>query len=236
MTTTRSSGLLLVLALLCTTGCVPGPPTAATAGPAPTVDTADRSAIRAMVRVRTLGCQALSVGSGFAVDDHTIVTNRHVVAGATRLDVDSWDGRALDVVDTRVSTSHDLAVITVGDRLGHVLDLATGSVAPGDPVQAVGYPFGHALRVTGGTVEAVHGADGATPGAIEFAAGVHHGNSGGPLLDQNGQAVGVVYRRVVGDREAGLALPSSIVDTNIGQGTLIENPDCERARELFGDR
>lgn len=234
--TRRGPGLLIVLVWVLS-ACVPPPAPAARAarttttpppppaGPAP--------AVQAMVRIRTLSCDALSVGSGFAVDAHTILTNRHVVAGASRVTADTWDGRELEVTDTRVSTVADLAIITVADTLEATVRLAQADppVEPGMAVSVLGYPFGHALRRTPGTVQGIRDDD-----SILFTARVHHGNSGGPLLDDAGDAVGVVYRKVVGDTEAGLALPSSVVTTNPADATFIDNPDCARAEELFGDR
>ncbi len=192
------------------------------------------SAIRAMVRVRSLACDALSVGSGFAVDDHTIITNRHVVAGASAVSADTWDGRPLDVVATRVSTTHDLALLTVSGRLDTTIPLAgaTGPPGAGTPVSVIGYPFGEALRVVDATIATSAESD---PGSLVFSGEVHHGNSGGPVVDAEGTVVGVVHRKILGDVDAGLALPSAVVNTNLADDTFIDNPDCARAGELFGD-
>ena len=60
-------------------------------------DSAERAARTMTVRVRNTGCQGVATGSGFALDRHTLITNRHVLAGADELELDTWDGRSLTV-------------------------------------------------------------------------------------------------------------------------------------------
>lgn len=244
MSSLRSLAVPLLGLVCLAAACVPSPPPAASSAtlgePAPALrpDPVD-DAVRAMVRIRALSCDALSVGSGFAIDDHSIMTNRHVVAGSSEVTVDTWDGLQLDVTDARVSTSHDLALITVSNDLSATIGFTEEPPAAGDTVYVLGYPWGHALRIKTGTVDAIREAD--TLGAdssdtIVFSADVHHGNSGGPLLDDTGLAVGVIHRKIVGDRDAGLALPSTTVETNLADDAFMANPDCEAAKELFGDQ
>lgn len=247
MSAPRTALRLALVAVLAGAACVAPPPPGTSQVPStlrdePTVpEDPTGTATRAMVRVRALACDGLAVGSGFAIDEHTIVTNRHVVVGADRITLDTWDGHELEVRATRVSAAHDLAVVEVTEALATTITLARTPATTGDVVHVIGYPFGRALTTETGTVTQIRGTadeDAETAGAIVFAAEVHHGNSGGPLLDENGEATGVVYRKVVGDGDgdAGLALPSSVVRSDLAEDAFIDNPDCATARERFGDR
>ena len=139
-------------------------------------------------------------GSGFVVSaDGRIVTNEHVVEGASSITVKLWNGKtyAARVVDS--DPSLDLAVLKV-DAPGsvlHPLTLADSSdVQVGDEVVAIGSPFGLSETVTSGIVSALHrhisGTNNATiTNAIQTDAAINHGNSGGPLLNAQGQVIGV---------------------------------------------
>jgi serine protease DegQ len=223
-------GLLLALP-----GCVTSPP-APTAPPSlPSAkrvlagDSARQQAREVTVRVRNRGCSFLATGSGFAVTAHRLVTNRHVVEGADQLQLDSWDGRSISVAVHRVAYLHDLALIETVEALPRVARLAGGDPAPGAEVSAVGFPLGGPLAQTRGTVvDLVPGAHlGETGKVLRFTAAVHHGNSGGPLLDGAGRVVGVVYASE--NRTGyGLAIPVSSLRTLLGGRDRLARPEgCE---------
>lgn len=150
-------------------------------------------------RLRNISCAAGSSGSGFAADAHTLITNRHVIAGAGVLQADTWDGieMSLDVAHARTGKLVDIGVISVAQTLPVVA--APGPVpVTGAAVTAVGYPLGRQLTVTHGHL--LRYVDGRTlpdvgfPGQVmEVSAPVKPGNSGGPLLDARGRLVGVVF-------------------------------------------
>lgn len=192
---------------------------------------ATRRAEMLTLRVRNISCAGLTIGSGFAVGPHTLITNRHVIAGAAVLELDAWDGTSIeaDVATARSGRLVDVGIVEVGPRLPAVA--GTGP-APrrGDPVTAVGYPLGGPLTLSTGRVLGY--LDGRTLGplgydgqVIEISASIHHGNSGGPLLDAHGRVVGIVYagQFAPGATESsgsrvGLAIPLSAVDGLLQQG------------------
>jgi putative serine protease PepD len=185
-----------------------------------------------------LGPQAAQ-GSGFVYDeDGHIVTNQHVVAGASRISVSFWTGaeRPATVVGTDPST--DLAVLHVDARrsLFEPLRLArSGAVRVGDPVLALGSPFGLEGTVTSGIVSALH-REMTAPNTftitdtIQTDAAINHGNSGGPLLDRHGRVIGVnaqIESESGGSDGVGFAIPSNTVRSIADQ--LIATGEVEHA-------
>jgi len=141
-----------------------------------------------------------SLGSGFVIDraGH-IVTNYHVIAGAQKVQVSfsSQDQLAATVVGSDRST--DVAVLKIDAHSRALTPLPLGesnAVRVGDPVYAIGNPFGLDRTFTAGVVSAV-GREISAPnnmpveGAIQTDAAINHGNSGGPLIDDEGRVVGV---------------------------------------------
>lgn len=150
---------------------------------------------RAALRIRNVGCGGVATGSGFAVADHVLVTNRHVVGGATTLQVSTYDGRDLTVTASAAAGIADLAVVRTKETLPRTIPLAAQNPAVGERVTAVGYPLGGKLTTTQGTVLGYAPdpvGESAIPMLVNDAA-IEHGSSGGPLLDDAGKLVGVVY-------------------------------------------
>lgn len=178
-------------------------------------------------------------GTGFVIDDDGhVVTNEHVVSSAQSVEVrfaegDEEQGR---VIATDPST--DLALIEV-DLTGHnVKPVQLGSSADvkvGDPVYAIGNPFGLERSITAGIVSAL-GRDITAPNnftindAIQTDAPVNQGNSGGPLLDAGGNVIGVVSQiqsSTGGNVGIGYAVPSDTVRSVVN--ALMTDGEIERA-------
>lgn len=189
-------------------------------------DSYERRAERLTVRVRNLSCEGVATGSGFAVDRSTLVTNRHVVAGADRLEVNTWDGRTLEVRAAEVGVLGDVAYVTVDGDLPVVADLS-GTAAPGSDVRAVGYPLGGPFVIQQGTVvDRIRGDAFGVPGEIlRISAPLQPGNSGGPLLDARGRVAGVVYAIEVATG-FGLAFPISTMDALVAAAGTTPVPPC----------
>ncbi len=138
-------------------------------------------------------------GSGFLYDDRgNIVTNYHVVEGAEEVVVTLADGRSFPAEIVGVDPSSDLAVIRIpAEDLPAPLPLADSSqLRVGQFVIAIGSPFGQVGTMTLGVISAlgrvIQSPDGRFIGeAIQTDAAINPGNSGGPLLDLQGQVVGV---------------------------------------------
>lgn len=177
---------------------VPGPAPTATGNLSPDgFDVAQRMA----VRIRNVGCNSLSTGSGFALDATTLITNRHVVADSADLQLSTYDGR--DIAATAASTAAlaDLAIVRTVDELPAFPELAEADPQPGDAVTIVGYPQGGQLTVTSGRVM------GATTDPLNENLGevlvtdapVEPGSSGSAVLDAQGRVIGVVYAKNADD-------------------------------------
>ena len=161
-------------------------------------------------------------GSGFVYGPGVVVTNRHVVVGASAIRVRLADGRVLHARYIAGDPDSDIAVLEVAAPAGALrpLDLADSSrVRVGDGVVAIGSPFGLDGSVTTGIVSGV-GRTMMSPdnspvgGAIQTDAAINHGNSGGPLLDLHGDVIGVVSQFMSasgGNNGVGLAVPSNTV-------------------------
>jgi putative serine protease PepD len=165
-------------------------------------------------------------GSGFVTDAKgDIVTNAHVISGATSIRVTFADGTKATAELVAQDRATDLAVVRVAGVAAsklHPLTLAdSGSVSVGDAVLAIGSPFGLSETLTTGIVSGLHrtiqSPSGATiGGAIQTDASINHGNSGGPLLDTQGRVIGVnaqIESDSGGNDGVGFAIASDTVRT-----------------------
>jgi len=163
--------------------------------------------------------QVRSLGSGFVIDKRgDIVTNDHVVAGTTAVRVGFDGGASYPATVVGTDPSSDVAVVRVKAPAPALHPLAFGGSARthvGDPVYAIGNPFGLDRTMTAGIVSAtgrdIQAPNGLTiPNAIQTDAPINHGNSGGPLLDRQGRVVGVNAQ-----------IEGGTVDANVGVGFAI---------------
>jgi serine protease Do len=168
-----------------------------------------------------------SLGSGFIVDPKGyIITNNHVIEKADKIyvklstDPDNQDqGRPARVIGFDKST--DLAVIKIDTSTPlPIVKLGNSDTAEvGDWVEAIGSPFALAQTVTAGIISAKNrtiekGASGEFQHFIQTDAAINPGNSGGPLLDMNGDVIGVntaIYTQSAGYQGIGFAMPSNTV-------------------------
>jgi putative serine protease PepD len=168
-------------------------------------------------------------GSGFVYDTSgDIVTNEHVVDGAASISVKFWNGRTYRATLVGSDASSDLALIKVDapSSVLHPLTIGDSSTLQvGDSVVAIGSPFGLNGSVTSGIVSALHrqmtAPDNTTiRDAVQTDAALNHGNSGGPLLDDEGRVIGVnaqIESTSGGDDGVGFAIPSALVRSTITQ-------------------
>ena len=173
--------------------------------------------------------QSQAQGSGFVLDERGhIVTNQHVVEGASEVSVRFWDGTSYSAKIVGTDASTDLAVLQVDAPAAKLHPLTLGSssaLAVGDGVIAIGSPFGLEGTVTSGIVSALHRQIQAPNGfsiddAIQTDAAINHGNSGGPLLDALGRVVGVnaqIESESGGSDGVGFAVPSDTIRPIVAQ-------------------
>jgi putative serine protease PepD len=167
--------------------------------------------------------QTEAEGSGWVYDSQGhIVTNEHVVDGATSISVQFWNGKTYTGHLVGTDKTTDLAVIKVDAPSSQLFPLSVGSstdLQVGDGVVAIGSPFGLEETVTSGIVSALHRSISSQTqftisNAIQTDAAINHGNSGGPLLDSQGHVVGVnsQIKSESGDNAGvGFAIPSATV-------------------------
>lgn len=142
------------------------------------------------------------VGTGVViVDKGVILTNLHVVAGADKIKVTFFDGLEAPATITGVQPENDLAVLQaqkIPDDLIPATMRSTADLRPGDQVAAVGFPFGIGPSVSAGVVSGLKRSFRSPEGKqelgnlIQFDAAANPGNSGGPLINMDGEVLGIV--------------------------------------------
>jgi len=174
-------------------------------------------------------------GTGFEIDAKgDIVTNAHVVSGAQSISVQTHDGKTYRATLVGSDATTDVAVIHIDASAGDLHPLAFGdstALEVGDPVVAIGDPFGLADSVSAGIVSAL-GRTITSPDnrpiedAIQTDAAINHGNSGGALLNDQGEVIGITSQiyadgSTSGNVGIGFAVPSATVERIAGE--LIAN-------------
>ena len=157
-----------------------------------------------------------SLGSGAIIDPKgIIVTNDHVVSGASKITAMTKSGLELECEVVGSDSDNDLAVLRVRKPDGPLPAIKMGSSADlmiGETIIAIGNPFGLSNTVTAGVVSArgrsVKGENGQTyTDFIQTDASINPGNSGGPLVNVDGEMVGVATAIIGGAQGIGFAIP-----------------------------
>jgi S1-C subfamily serine protease len=183
-----------------------------------------------------------SLGSGFVLDraGH-IITNFHVIQGAQKVQVSFSGQDQLPATVVGKDRSTDVAILKIDAHSRALTPLPLGNsdvVRVGDPVYAIGNPFGLTRTLTTGVVSAVQRQIFAPNGvpidsAIQTDAAINHGNSGGPLIDVGGRVIGVTSQIQTGSDQnqgnvgIGFAIPVNTVRDIAGQ--IIANGKAQHA-------
>lgn len=188
------------------------PPSAAIAGD-PDVLRAGRSVVRVLSTACGLGIE----GSGWSVAPGLIVTNAHVIAGADDTTVTTQDGVELEATPVFYGTRDDLALLRVG---AEIPSLPVSSRRPvGSDAAVLGYPENGPYSLSparvGETRETVsedsYGRGPVDRSIIALGGSVRSGNSGGPLVDPQGRAIGIVFATTTSGSPGGFAIPAELV-------------------------
>jgi len=191
-----------------------------------------------VVRVNTIRNQTVNetggVGSGFVFDKMGhIITNAHVIEGSTKTVVTFLDGRSYNAEIIGMDEYTDIGVIKVNADLKLLQPLSLGdssNLNVGEPITAIGNPFGLSGSMTSGIVSQMgrllpSGSGYSIPDVIQTDAAINPGNSGGPLLNMRGNIVGIntAIQSTTGEfTGVGFAIPSQtvakIVPTLISEG------------------
>lgn len=191
-----------------------------------------RTAATNVVKVLGPGCGGAVAGSGFAVAPNLVITNAHVVAGVHDLTVTTSDGQRQPATLRVFDPARDIAILEVAKL--KVAPLAIGTAADGAQAAVIGYPGGGPERVVpaavAGTIPAtgrdIYGEHTVTRHVVVLVGDVRPGNSGGPLVDEQGAAIGLIYAASVSEpgRAFALATDEFAEDLKVamGGGTAID--------------
>jgi S1-C subfamily serine protease len=177
-----------------------------------------------VVKIRAIapGCQKVLEGSGFVLSPDRVMTNAHVVAGANAVTVEA-SGNPYDATVVSYDPTVDIAILAVPNLPPGPLAFAAASVGSGTDALVMGYPGGGSFAATPARIrEVIHlsGPDiyrNATVNREVYTirATVEQGNSGGPLVDMNGQVLGVVFGAAVDDNDTGFVLTAKEVASQL---------------------
>lgn len=156
-----------------------------------------------------------SLGSGVVIDaERHVLTNEHVVAAADRIRVTLADGRQFDARLVGADPNNDLAVLELetDEAVPWIAPAGSADVMVGEPVIAIGNPFGLSNSVTTGVVSAVDRSLRSNDarvfhGFLQTDASINPGNSGGPLLNAEGELIGINTAIYGGAQGIGFAIP-----------------------------
>jgi serine protease Do len=174
--------------------------------------------------------QVSVLGSGFVVhEEGFIITNAHVVEGVNRIKVMFSDGREFQAQVISADASRDLAVLAIetNEKLPFVELGRSTDLMIGETVVAIGNPYGYANTVTSGVISAVGRDLQVTEGywlrgLIQTDAPINPGSSGGPLLNINGDLVGINTAIRADAQNIGFAIPVDALVDNLSQMLMPE--------------
>jgi len=185
---------------------------------------------------QTLTEEYKSSGSGIIIAQNDtelmIATNNHVVVDATKLEVTFIDGSVVEAQIKGRDADMDLAVITIPlkslpDEVKEAIAIAkmgdSDALKLGEPVIAIGNSLGYGQSVTGGYISALNReiglSDGSTGTFIQTDAAINQGNSGGALLNINGEVIGINSNKIGGTMVEGMgyAIPITAAEPIIGE-------------------
>ena len=165
-----------------------------------------------------------SLGSGFIINPSGyVVTNNHVIDGATEIRVTLADGREFSGKTVGRDPKTDIALVKIDATGLPVIPLGdSAALQVGEPVMAIGNPFGLQQTVTSGIVSATGRVIGEGPydDFIQTDASINPGNSGGPLINSRGEAVGIntaILSRSGGSVGIGFAIPVNLAKSVVAQ-------------------
>lgn len=191
----------------------------------------DRRSI-VMVYGQAPSCNRDIEGSGFVIAPHRVLTNAHVVAGVTQVGIVRSKNDVLPATVVHYDPRRDVAVLNVPSLKAPALQFSSTPASTGDPAIVVGYPEGGPFSVKPArvrTLTKVSGADIYGKGSVQrevysLRAVVRSGNSGGPLLADNGTVLGVVFATALDSSDTGFALTADEVAADAAAGIVAKKP------------
>ena len=183
-------------------------------------------------------CGVNLTGSGFVVDHELVMTNAHVVAGLSAATVEVGGDEVHRGKVVYFDPQADIALLYVEGLQAEPIDLAAEDLMRGDPATFVGHPAGGPQQLRGALIASrafvsianIYGEDPSRISVYQLTAEVAQGNSGGPLLDESGDVVGLIFAKSRSDDEVGFALSLEEIEQALELGsqrrTSIKTGDC----------
>lgn len=177
-----------------------------------------------VVKIEGQGCGGIVEGSGFVVANGLVVTNAHVVAGITSPYIIDGSGTH-PAAPIWFDPNLDVAVLSASGLAGAPLHFNTGTISDGTPGGVLGYPGGGPFSATGAAImeeitaigRNIYNQNNTERDVYSIKANVVPGNSGGPLIDTNGNVMGVVFATSTSYNDVGYALTARPVLNEIHQ-------------------
>ncbi len=179
-----------------------------------------------VVKIRAIapGCQKVLEGSGFVLSPDRVMTNAHVVAGADSVTVEA-SGNQYDATVVSYDPTADISILDVPNLPPGPLVFADDPAKSGTDAMVMGYPGGGDFVATPARIREIIELSGpdiyrnATVNREVYTvrASVEQGNSGGPMIDLNGQVIGVVFGAAVDDNDTGFVLTANEVAAQLAQ-------------------
>jgi S1-C subfamily serine protease len=171
-------------------------------------------------KIESVGCGGVVDGSGFPLDSRHVITAAHVVAGTSNHRVIDPQGGSIRGVVVFINTDIDIAVIRVASSPDHILEMTTQPAQRREDGAAIGYPGGGKRRISPARVRARTEAVGrdiynrklVSREVYVLSAKVIQGNSGGPLVDDDGVVRGMIFAASADDANEAYALTATEID------------------------
>ena len=187
-----------------------------------------------------------SLGSGCAIGENCIVTNAHVIENVHSITLTSYEGDKYTASLLGIDEDKDIAVLVIKDASFPYLKMANlSTVKIGDDIYAIGAPKGMAYTLTKGTVSAKERIV-ENESFIQIDAAINEGNSGGPLLNDAGEVLGMNTMKMTDSEGIGLAIPADRIastlkelgvemDTNGNVNSTMNTPNTTTPIEVPSD-
>lgn len=174
-----------------------------------------------------------SVGSGFAVDRHRIITNAHVIE-TTDVVVQTYAGDRYSASIEALSSDLDIAILSVAaTSFVALIPAYLDAVTIGDDVYAIGAPNAMTYTLTRGIVSAKREVDGIY--YVQTDAAINKGNSGGPLINHRGEVIGVNTLKISDSEGISFALPIKTIYDYISHVDSVDNTHTEHSTTVSED-
>jgi S1-C subfamily serine protease len=200
----------------------------------PAVQAAVRRAHRSTFKIfgQAPSCNRGIEGSGFVIAPHKVITNAHVVAGTNQVSVQLANKRMLAATVVLFDPRTDVAVLNVPQLRAPAMQFASGTAAEGTPAVVLGFPENGPFTVRSARIRTkatVGGTDIYGHGSVDreiysLRAIIRSGNSGGPLIANDGSVLGMVFATALDSSDTGYALTAGQVAQDVASGRTDSAP------------